>query len=107
MSRGNKFSFLKDTASKEPVVDLPPEPAIEPVVEPSVTEPSSQSTPIKKMGRPKGKRSDPNYEQVTAYIRRDTHTATKIALLQEGKGREFSELIQDLLSEYLRTQKSE
>jgi hypothetical protein len=58
----------------------------------------------KKMGRPKGKRSHPDYEQVTAYIRRDTYTAVKIALLQEGGDRQFSELVQDLLTEYLTTQ---
>lgn len=59
-----------------------------------------------KRGRPKGKRSDPNYEQVTAYIRKETHTATKIALLedsQNGQKREFSELIQDLLEQWLKS----
>ncbi|WP_193200598.1 hypothetical protein [Nostoc sp. MG11] len=58
-----------------------------------------QSEPPKR-GRPKAKRSDPDYEQVTAYIRRDTHTTVKIELLksaQDGQKREFSELVQDLL----------
>ncbi len=35
--------------------------------------------------------------RVTAYIRKDTHRAAKIALLSDGEEREFSELIQDLL----------
>jgi hypothetical protein len=38
---------------------------------------------------------------VTVYIRRDTHNAAKIALLQEGKRREFSVLVQELLAKWL------
>ena len=49
-----------------------------------------------------GKRSDPDFEQVTAYIRRHTHQGVKIALLQEGKGQEFSELVEDLLAKWLK-----
>lgn len=62
-----------------------------------------QSEPPKR-GRPKAKRSDPDYEQVTAYIKRNTHTAVKIELLknsQNGEKREFSELVQDLLEQWL------
>ncbi|MBD2211222.1 hypothetical protein H6G27_15185 [Nostoc linckia FACHB-104] len=68
----------------------------------TVTESQSEA----KRGRPKGKRSDSNYEQVTAYIRRNTHTAVKIELLKEsqnGQKREFSELIQELLDEWLKS----
>jgi hypothetical protein len=54
-------------------------------------------------GRPAGKRSDPDYEQTTAYIRKDTHKDVKIALLQEGQGKEFSELVEELLSGWLKT----
>lgn len=57
-------------------------------------------------GRPKGKRSDPSYEQVTAYIRKDTYRQTKVALLQTNDERDFSQLVEDLLCAYLRTQKS-
>jgi hypothetical protein len=53
-------------------------------------------------GRPAGKRSDPDYEQVTAYIKKETHKDVKIGLLQEGQGREFSELVEDLLSGWLK-----
>jgi hypothetical protein len=62
--------------------------------------------PPPKRGRPKAKRSDPNYEQVTAYIRKDTHTIVKIELLksaQDGQKREFSELVQDLLEQWLKS----
>lgn len=51
-------------------------------------------------GRPTAKRSDPDYVGFTTYIRRDTHTKVKIALLQEGKNRELSELVEDLLFDW-------
>jgi hypothetical protein len=46
-----------------------------------------------------GKRSDGDYRQVSAYIRKDTHQRVKIALLQEE--REFSELVEELLNGWL------
>ena len=46
-----------------------------------------------------GKRSDSDYRQVSAYIRKNTHREVKIALLQED--REFSELVEELLRGWL------
>ena len=64
-------------------------------------------TPLaKKMGRPSGKRSDPKYTQVTAYIQGQTYRDVKVALLMGQEPQEFSELIEDLLSQWLSTQKS-
>lgn len=54
-----------------------------------------------KRGRPTAKRSDPDFVGLTTYVRRDTHTRAKIALLQEGKGRELSELVEDLIYNWL------
>jgi hypothetical protein len=55
----------------------------------------------KRMGRPRGKASDPAYRQVTVYIRRETHTAARKRLFDED--REFSELVEDLVSKWLGT----
>jgi|GEM_PF-976838 len=69
--------------------------------------PQTQAQPIAKpevepkRGRPKGKRSHPDYEQVTAYIKTLTYQEVKIALLREGQKREFSELVQELLDNWL------
>jgi len=49
-------------------------------------------------GRSTGKRSDPAFEQVTAYVRKRTHDAVKMALIKEGRRRQFSELVEELLS---------
>ena len=54
-----------------------------------------------KRGRPSAKRSDPEFLQVTAYIRKNTHRKTKIRLLEEGQGREFSELVETMLEDWL------
>ena len=53
------------------------------------------TTQMRRVGRPRAKRSDPAYQQVTAYIRKDTYTAARKLLLDDG--REFSELVEELL----------
>ena len=69
--------------------------------------PIEASSPPQKRGRPRGKRSNPDYEQVTAYIKKKTYKETKIALLEQEEVENFSELVEKLLSEWLSTQKSE
>jgi len=52
-------------------------------------------------GRPNGKRSNSEFQQVTAYVRRRTYRQVSIKLLdRENKG-EFSELIEELLQKWL------
>ncbi len=68
--------------------------------------PSVEEKPLApKKGRPKGKRSNPDFEQVTAYVRSLTYRNTKIALLQQEELEDFSELVEQLLCEWLSTQK--
>lgn len=65
---------------------------------------SSQT--VTKRGRPRGKRSNDDFQQVTAYVRRVTYRKVSINLLdQENKG-EFSELVEDLLQKWLKDQAS-
>ena len=47
----------------------------------------------------RGKRSNAEYRQVSAYVRKDTHRKVKMALLQDD--REFSELVEELLGSWL------
>jgi hypothetical protein len=74
--------------------------------EPEPEQPIQPESQPKKLGRPRGKRSNPDYEQVTAYIKKSTYTAIKIALLQSDEGQEFSELVEELLTDWLSTQNS-
>lgn len=70
-------------------------PANPPIAELSPSLSNLQDVP--RRGRPPAKRSDPNFIGFTTYIRKDTHLKVKIALLQEAKGRELSELVEELL----------
>ena len=69
-------------------------------------EPALETAAPKPRGRPAGgKRNDPDFEQVTAYVRKDIHRRVKIALLQQGQKQEFSELVDDLLTQWLGAQR--
>jgi hypothetical protein len=69
------------------------------------SQPDSESVQAPKMGRPPGKRSNPEYEQVTSYVRKDTYQAVKVALLQSGGKMQFSDLVEELLTKWLSGQK--
>ena len=66
----------------------------------------SSSQKSKKLSRKLGKRSDPNFKQAPAYIKESTHQRVKIALLQQKKYKDFSELVEDLLSQWLEKKES-
>lgn len=55
----------------------------------------------KKRGRPRTKRSDPNFVQVSGYIPKSVYLAVKYKMLDQG-GREFSDVLKELLSNYAR-----
>ena len=56
-------------------------------------------------GRPPGKRSNRGYVQMTAYIRRDVHRAANLTLLQADDQRDLSELVDQLLSDWIEQQR--
>jgi hypothetical protein len=49
--------------------------------------------------RPLAKRSDTDFVKFTTYVRRDTHRAVKVRLVQQG--RELSDLVEQLLADWL------
>ena len=66
-------------------------------------------TPAKAVSEPKkaklktvGKRSDPDYTQITAYVRKETH---ENVMREIYKRQEFSELVEELLSEWMKKRK--
>jgi hypothetical protein len=73
------------------------------------TEMGSERHPLitekRKRGRPRsGKRSNPDYEQTTIYIPRNLHDQVRVTLIQEGRN-DFSDLVEELLSRWVRTRK--
>jgi uncharacterized Rmd1/YagE family protein len=65
---------------------------------------TSTQTPLEtpRRGRPNGKRSNENFRQVTAYVGTETYKRTKMKLLANDNRQEFSELVDELLNEWLR-----
>ncbi len=90
-----RFSGLVATRGKLPVE---PEPEPEPVPPPVSTATPAPITPLK-MGRPPGKKTDPNYTQVTVYLRKDVHNAARKLLFDDR--RQFSDLVDDLVSRWI------
>lgn len=69
---------------------------------PPATRPPERRGP----GRPPGKRSNPEYRQVTGLIRKETHVAVLKQMLDEGRSRDMGALIEELLERhYLRSKK--
>jgi hypothetical protein len=66
---------------------------------PTAEEPPSPAPAPKRSSRKLAKRNDPNYRQVGLYLPRDIHQAARIKAMEEG--REISQVVEDLLSEWL------
>lgn len=56
--------------------------------------------PKKKVGRPRGKHSDPNYVQMLVYVHKGVRTKVRMRLLEAGG--ELSGLVESLLREWLK-----
>lgn len=95
------------TDTRESESDVP-EPEAEPLPE---TEGADDSSIVgdysgASRGRPRnGKRSNPLFTQITAYISKRTHQEVKVALLHEGQSRQISELVEECLRAWLANQK--
>ena len=61
----------------------------------------SESKPIN-MQPLRGKKGHPDYNQVTIYLKKQTQNEAKIALLQARDERDFSELVEDLIANWLK-----
>lgn len=122
--KASKFGFLKGALQNpeaEPREDTPVDeslPAVEeasPSPAPSMAQAAEPAPKLKAkarsqapepsgpVGRPRGKRSDGDHVQVTAYIRRATHFGVKTALLREQNGQDFSGLVEELLAKWLKS----
>ena len=94
MSRPNRFAGLmkarqSDKLNSTDEVSYPPAE-------------DGRSHTVSARGRPRnGKRSNPDYKQISALIRKDTHRAVVRALLDEGESRDVSDLLQELLQRWV------
>jgi hypothetical protein len=77
-----------------------------PVEEQSIAPPASPggNEPMRGRGRPPGKRSDPDYQPTTVLIRKQTKK-TAVRLLEDtNAGQDLSDLIEQLLGEWIQKQ---
>ena len=59
--------------------------------------------PVKRgPGRPPGKRSDPAFRQVTAWVRRDVYRAVMLALIEMDRSRDLGPFVEDLFRDWLK-----
>jgi hypothetical protein len=67
------------------------------------TRKAEQAEEPRTVGRPKtGKRSNPDYQQVSAWVRKDTYRRVTDRLYLKEDRREFSDLVQALLEGWLK-----
>jgi hypothetical protein len=97
----NRFAGLQAVKQLKETKDAPQNKAFEQTPVKIDLRTSGSDATIPRRGRPNGKRSNADFQQVTAYVRRDTYRRVSIKLLdRENKG-EFSELIEELLQKWL------
>ena len=114
-TRPSKFQSIFASGDPEPEAVSAPDLAVPLVAEMPPPTPlaaergtvsEAEASVPRRTGRPAiGKKSNPNYRQVTAYIRKDLYRDVTDILYDEGRGRdtkrkEFSELIDELLERW-------
>jgi hypothetical protein len=66
--------------------------------------PPREAAPSRGKGRPPGKRRDPDYQPTTVLLRKQTKKTASRLLEDADTGQDLSELIEQLLAEWIRQQ---
>ena len=104
--KGSKASKKNKVEKVEEAKSAPLEVKNEPPTEKKDPEVVTTSTSTPKKRKSTGKRTDPTYKQVGAYIKKDTYLQIQKLLLDQPD-KDFSDLVQELLSDYLDNQLSD
>ena len=75
--------------------------ADQPEVLETVVATGPQPTPINLRGRPAGKRSNPDFEPTTIFLRKTTKKTANRSLEDSGVKQDLSELIEELLQQWI------
>lgn len=70
----------------------------------NVKTPMGDSAPEVRVGRPPGKSSNPKFTTMTVLIEKETKKKAQRALVDLDQGQDLSELVQQLLSEWIAKQ---
>jgi hypothetical protein len=68
---------------------------------------SASDEPVRGRGRPPGKRSDPAWKLYSHFLKKQTHREATNILRNEENGRDLSDVLQQLLEEWLIRQKQQ
>lgn len=96
---GSKFSGLR-TMRERRAQEVEENPPLEEAASPRASVPAGAEESARRVGRPPGKRSNPEYQQVTVLLHGQTYLNARKRLLDERK--EVSELINELLDKWLK-----
>ena len=69
-------------------------------VQPDASAPVS-AEPVRRQGRPLGKRSDPAWKLYSHFLKKQTHREVTNILRNEENGRDLSDVLEQLLEEWL------
>ena len=69
-------------------------------VQPDASAPAS-AEPVRRKGRPPGKRSDPAWKLYSHFLKKQTHREVTNILRNEENGRDLSDVLEQLLEEWL------
>jgi len=94
----------EQAAEAAPIVVEVPSPAVKRPNPEVASAPKAESVVL--VNGIKGKRSNADYIQVNVYLKKETTHKAKIALLQTMDDRDFSELVEDLVSTWVNQAKS-
>ncbi|WP_407571889.1 hypothetical protein [Deinococcus altitudinis] len=98
----SRFAGLKAMREHRNLEETAVTPSEQPTAsEPVTTEAGLKETAKRRVGRPAGKRSDPNYQQVTVLLHQETYREVRKRLLDEKK--EVSTLLNELLDVWLKS----
>lgn len=76
-----------------PIVPTTPQPAEQ-------LPPRPRARTARSVGRPPGKRSNPDWEQITIFVRKDTKRAAMRRLMDSDQERDLSEIVEQLLARW-------
>ncbi|MEP0855600.1 hypothetical protein [Trichocoleus sp. DQ-U1] len=102
--KGKDESMFKSLLSQARGKDDQPE---ETFIEPAPIEPAPEAVEPRKAGRPRGRRSNPDYTQISAYIPLDLLLEVQTELLKERKSKrqrsaiDVSRLVEELLQKWV------
>lgn len=99
MAEKRKFAALAELHRQPPESETP-----EPVAEPAPTPPAGAQEAGKGKGRPAiGKRSNPEWKLYSHFLKKQTQRAAAARLQAEDEGRDLSDVLQELLENWLKT----